>query len=166
MSNLKNGGYNERNIEAWRKLNQDLFKEEGVKQEDVAGKMKVRPSILSIMLGGKDRLSLKNLARLERWHIQSDGIKSSDRFQEWLDCARLCPGYKLDADEEDWLREVAEEEFRLKNIITVNAITAEVNRLYNMVRALSKRDFGSLKEVLRDVNFQRLLKLFELWREE
>lgn len=169
MSTLKseNGDYNEQSsIEAWRTLNQELFKEEKKWQYEVAEMMDRNERILSTMLGGRNRLSFDNVEGLLRHHIKLGGIKSPDRFQEWLDRLHFCPGWKKHLDKEDRLREVAEDEFREMNIITVNAVTATVDRLYNEVRALSKRDFGLLEKKLRDVKYQRLLKLFESWREE
>jgi len=150
----------------WRKLNQDLFKEAKKWQFEVAGMMGVKPSILSTMLGGEDRLSLNNLKELLRCHIQLEGFKSPAKFQEWLDILRFCPGYRLEPEEVDRLREVAEEEFKMKGIVTEKAVATTVYTLYNEVRALSKSDFKLLEDALWNGKFQRLLNLFEDWRRE
>jgi hypothetical protein len=153
----------------WKQLNRDLWKKEKIGMTEFAAKSGIKYSALSTILGGNDRTRLTegNLTKLEQWHIRLDGIHTPAGLQEYLDTLRLCPGYKLDAKQEEGLRAVGSEELRAKGIITEDAFSSTLDKAVKELLAMDEGAFSRWEERQRRENskFQALIGIFRSWRQ-
>jgi hypothetical protein len=152
--------------EVWRKLNKDLFKEEGLRQYEFADKVRANwRTTLSTMLGGRDRLGFDNVVELLRYHIQLRGLKLPDRFQIWLVRLRRCPGYKLNDQEAEELRKVANEEFKRMGIPTSDFLSATLDSLCRGIKAADELTYLQWQNQL-DHKYRPLTSYFRSWRKK
>jgi hypothetical protein len=146
----------------------NLLRERDITIHELAEAACIPYNTLITVLGGRDRLSKRNLMKLVRGLVWLGCINSHAGVGKMMEILRLCPGYQLDAGEADDVRRAGHEALAdLGKVDLISEFMAVVDKGYRLVKGSTLGDATLLQRELerRGGRFEPMRYVVKKWLE-